>query len=552
MEKLHIMQEFLSQIWWSQFVLGLIVLAVAKSIRFARPSWVRSYTTAGNYYLGLLAYFFFLGFIYFLLTEIVRRAALEAIKKDPPPPWLGEWIFLAPLLIVCALLLLSRFRPLSSLEAWFRNKLYDLIGYPGHAYRLAEVLFFSEYESPGKIETEVRSLLLSRGYDLDQKWLPVADPMRDLWFKAAILFHQIRNWESKKRYRKFLSNARVEFDSLRQRFDQLSFKVSRLFMTVERFGMLLPTAATVDKTADPVRNPDSMAVGPPEYQEASETVKTIISDLLSDLQEDVGFFLRNICLFMARGVLSNTLTSSRCFQRLKDLGFTVEMPCPSAMNVLLKAFIGFLICLAIPIAVSDPGIKGDFPYLFLIVMIPTVQVIALATAILPKRRYGFANEDIYGRPPWAFIIVAGLAALVLAALVSLGFRYLYFLDWSEALNDFSCNRPWLLMAFSTAAVSAFLIQDSRWASTSSLRAKRMKDALIMALSNSAMMVIVLLIFPAIIPDQCDVPNPVERMGWILPLPVGFSIGFLIGYIVPSAFRGQGSTKLAARPVAGSS
>jgi hypothetical protein len=545
------MEEFLLEIWWPQLFLGFIVLAVAKGIRFGTPSWVRSYTTAGNYYVGLLVYVLFIGLAYLLLAEIIRRTALGAIKKDLMPSWLDPWISLAPLLIAFALLLLSRFRPLSSLEAWFRKKLYDLIRYPGHAYRLTEVLFRSKYERSGQIETEVRSLLLGRGYDPNQNWLPVADPMRDLWFKAAILFHQIRNWESNKRYRRFLSNARVEFDVLRQRFDQLSFKVPRVFEMLERLGILLSTAVPV-AASDSHPSSAGSAVGS-EYQETTEAVKTTISDLLSDLQEDVAFFLRNVCLFIARGVLSNSLTSSKCFQRLKDLGFTVETPCPSTVHVLLTAFIVFLISLYIPIAVSDPGIKGDFPFLFLIVMIATIQVIALATAILPKRRYGFANEDINGRPPWAFIIMAGLVALVFAALVSLGFRCLAFLDWSKALRDFSCNSPWVLMAFLTAGVSAFLIQDSRWASTSSLWKKRMKDALVMALSNSAMMVIVLLIFRTIIPDPCGgMLNHLKHISWILPLVAGFSIGFVIGLLVPSAFRGQGSTELPARHAAESS
>lgn len=174
-------------------------------------------------------------------------------------------------------------------------------------------------------------------------------------------------------------------------------------------------------------------------------------------------------------------------------------------------------------------------------MVATIQVIALATAILPKKRYGFANEDIYGRPPWAFIAGAGLLASVLAAVVGVGFRFVAFsFKWEAARNDFFRYWPWHLMAFSTAAVSAFLIQDSRWASASSLRAKRMKDALIMALSMPITMSFVLLIDSSL----------VENKGMILS--IGAVIGFLIGYIVPSAFRDQSSTRLSPRPLGGSS
>jgi len=66
-----------------------------QSMRFGTPSWVRSYTTAGNYYVGLLAYLLFICFTYFLLAEVIKRAALEAIKKGLMPSWLAPWIVLA-------------------------------------------------------------------------------------------------------------------------------------------------------------------------------------------------------------------------------------------------------------------------------------------------------------------------------------------------------------------------------------------------------------------------------------------------------------------------
>jgi hypothetical protein len=521
-------------LWRGQLFLGFLVLALLKWKRFGTPSWVRSYTTAGKYYWGLAAYLGSAGFLYLLLVAVAWRV----IPRD----WSVE-LGLVPALILLAFLLLLRFRPLYSLEARYRKRLYDLIGYPGEAYRLTELLFRSKHAAPGPIEKEVRSLLQSRGYDPDQAWLPVAVPLRELWLKAATLFQQVREWEDSKRYRRFVSDAGVDFNILRQHFDQLSFKVSRVFKTVESFGVFL--SATLGALPTP---PPAGAADPPGRTELPgymKGAKTTIDDLMFELREDVAFFLRNVCLFMARGVLNNTLTSRACRQRLGELGFEVPMPCPAPMNALLKAAAVFLVVLAIPISMGDLGTKEHIPFRTL--MVATIQVIALAAAIIPKSRFGFANEDIYGRPPWKFIIGAGGLALGLAVLVGLGFRMVAFGTWDAAWNDFFRSLPWLLMAFSTATVSAFLIQDSRWSSTPSLRAKRMKDALVMALSMILSTALVLALFHVILPwlPPGDMAPPLEHK--YLVLATGGGIGFLIGYLVPFGFRNQGPTRPNPRP-----
>jgi hypothetical protein len=209
------------------------------------------------------------------------------------------------------------------------------------------------------------------------------------------------------------------------------------------------------------------------------------------------------------------------------------------MSVLLIAGVIVLIGLAIPIAVSDIDRQDHYP--FRTAMIATIQVIALATAIFPKRRYGFANEDIYGRTPWAFILGAGVCAVVLAVLVGLGFRTLAFEKWNAALDDFLNSLPWLLMAFSTAAACAFLIQDSRWALASSPRARRMKDAAAMAASMIITLSIVLVLFHFIPYFSRDMVESLLQRKFMI-MPVTGIIGFLIGYLVPFQFREQGTAK----------
>jgi hypothetical protein len=256
--------------------------------------------------------------------------------------------------------------------------------------------------------------------------------------------------------------ASAEFDILRQGFDQLSLKVVRVLDTVEHLGGLLPTVTP----AAPASAPGSEGAG---------TIRGVVSEIIADLREDIALLLRNACLFVARGVLAQSLTDNGRRRRLAKLGFPLEPGTRPIGTVLVLAWVAYLVIYGVSSRRAPT-----------VVMIATIQVASLATAILPKAlRYGFACENLYGRTPWGFVIGAGLAAVAICAPIQFAFSWLIRGTPTEALAAMGRSYPWLLTAFMTAATTAFLIQDSRWSKLPSQAVRRAADGAVMAAATVA-------------------------------------------------------------------
>jgi hypothetical protein len=420
-------------------VLGAVVLISIAPFWFDGRVPVRTYTTARRYYTGLFAYMLAVlilyGGLWFLLNKTIFRPspvaaatireattiATTGLHVDPgadPRAKSVSWIAAQRLLgraeaadldsqllkiasVLVALLLVVMVAPLALLPTAVRRILHRLIGVPAAAERLADQLVRSNPSTPTDVVAEVALLLRRRGYDPDEAWLPVAEPMRALWFKTALLYHEARRWADDPHYRGFVLTASHEFDVLRQSFDQLSLKVVRVLDTVEHLGALLP-AATPEKTPA-----TAAAVSP---SDSAKTIRNIVTDVLADLREDIAFLLSNVCLFIARCVLAQSLTANGRRRRLAKLGFQLESEPRSALQFFLWAWVAYVLIYvaARPIPMS------------MAVMIATIQVVALATAIVPNLRFGFACEDLYGRTPWRFVVASGVVAAVLFVPIVLG------------------------------------------------------------------------------------------------------------------------------------
>jgi hypothetical protein len=359
---------------------------------------------------------------------------------------------------------------ISHADRWLRKVLHRAIGYPSQAHRLAALLSSAPLSPSKEVRSEVSSVLMRRGYDLEDDWLPVAQPMRELWHRAAMLFQQVRGWEHDKRYGDFVSAAREEFDVLRHRFDQLSMKVVRVLGTIERLGGLWEQVECATLPAPAGRRSTDCDEA---RSQCGDTVRAVVNELLADLREDIAFFQRNLCVLVARGVLAQSTTVRQRQRRLEELGFTMELRGASTATLLAWAaglyFVVFVGFLALPPLLHDANFAHLIEQLVRVTRITGSQVLAVAVAIIPKQHFGFANEDLHGRTPWGFVLGAGLVAAALAAAIQIAFPG----------STFSKSAPWLGMPFATAAIIAYLVQDSRWKGSRFANRQRMADAVVM-------------------------------------------------------------------------
>jgi hypothetical protein len=432
-------------------IVGAIVLVAIARLGFDGTTSVRSYTTAERYYTGLFAYTVVLLLVYAFLSSLFDRMIFPPRNLPDDPR--------APAVALVVIVLIVRL-PLRSTRV--RRILQRGIGVPAEAEGLAEQLLRADPNVEAGVAADVALMLRRRGYEPDEAWLPAAEPMRALWFKTAVLFFQIRRWAEDRDYRGFVRTAPAEFDILRQGFDQLSLKVVRVLDTVEHLGGLLPTVTP----AAPASAPGSEGAG---------TIRGVVSEIIADLREDIALLLRNACLFVARGVLAQSLTDNGRRRRLAKLGFPLEPGTRPIGTVLVLAWVAYLVIYGVSSRRAPT-----------VVMIATIQVASLATAILPKAlRYGFACENLYGRTPWGFVIGAGLAAVAICAPIQFAFSWLIRGTPTEALAAMGRSYPWLLTAFMTAATTAFLIQDSRWSKLPSQAVRRAADGAVMAAATVA-------------------------------------------------------------------
>ena len=481
-----------------EFVCGLILVVALAAEWFNRPGSIRSQTTTAKYHAGLLVYRFALalGYCSFALalaaqvTPVVVAVAMLVLRKAP---------------------LLWRF------DAWMRHGLHSLIGVRLEASRLADTLVRADLQAP---ETEHEAALVMRlhGYDPHEETIPAAEPMRRLWLKTALLFHQVRCWTEDPVYRRFVAGAATDFDVLRQRFDQLSMKVVRMSESVSHLALASTTPTT--SSAD-----------------GENAIREVITRMYADLREDIAFFFRNICLFVAHGVLAVSMTARGRRRRLTQLGFMLESKNRPTSRVLAWAFVAYVaIFLAFRVTPLLFEASAEAPAKILMglvraVMVATIQVVAIMVAVLPKFRFGFANEDLHGHVPLGFVLGAGLAAAAVAIPIQLWFLFLLNPTLSQVVEAFGHAYPWLFLPFVTAATFAYLVQDSRWSTLASRARRRVADGVVFAV---AMVAATLATHWAL--HHFELTHlAVDKELWIR-IAIAIVIGLVIGAMVPAECR----------------
>lgn len=533
--------------WYVGFVLGSIIVATMASMRFNRPSWQRSYTTSFRYHLALALFLILQITVYYVLCSITRHAVLNFGNfeaEDRSVVMLGSPILIA--LVVGLLLPLVR-----PYERWPRAKLLSVAGIPGEGEQLAILLEGAPFAASEAVLAEAKSSMVRRGLDPDHRWLAPAEPVKQLLVKAAVVFLQLRSWESNPRYKHFFAEARISFDNLRQRFDQLSLKVSRTFSDIERIGevsYLLSTSHAEPASEQALTSSSADRQIPLEGSTASGgegIIKKIVEDLLSDLHEDVATLFKDFCRFIARAVLTCEFTERMRTQRLRELGFQLETRgVAGSFNALFYAGAVILFGLWLFFAAFATGADhpSEVPIPLLVVMITAIQVGALTVAIVPKVFWKFANSGLSGRTPVGFVVGAGLAAVVVSSCLNLVVGFLVLKGWDGAWLRLQHTYPWVLSAFSTAATTAYLVQDQRWAGVGSIKRQRMLDALVMGVVMCLASLAVRFWFFEFSPDQRDHTQDFDvSIRLMVSLIFSFLLGGLIGYIVPGAFRERRDT-----------
>jgi hypothetical protein len=493
-------------------VLVIVICAISTSMGFYRPSWARSYTTAARFRGALMVHIFLYLLLLAALYAILRRASHTFAGASTASPSVSTLLWIALALTLCARIVSARPR------AWLQR----IAGVPDRAQRLAARLTEGELEPAQSIVEQARSTLSSRGVDVDADWLPLAQPAQRLLLKATELFLQLRDWEDNRAFSAFLAEVRNDYDLLRRRYDRLSFRVSRTVASIERLGEVRHLFSQ--------RELESTAEAPAAGKAVDVLVRKIVGDLLSDCCEDIAAFYGDACLLAARAVLTTRSTRRRRDALIAALGFKLS-PRAEPIRYGFLASLGVLLYFGVWFFfVMLPRTDTNLPRKELVIVVSLVVFGAIAIAIVPKLRWGFANGGLHARTPIGFVVGAGLCAALFAVLVNLGAGALFLGGWAGALRRLSAGAPWLCATFLTASSMAWLVQDHRWRTTANRFRRRGLDAVTVGF----VWVLSFILGHWLLKETQPITmSPAE---FLQAAVVCFGFGAVIGFVTPESVR----------------
>jgi hypothetical protein len=521
---------------------GVIVGLVAWAA-FNRPSWVRTYTTRRRYLAAVLAnsalYILLFLLAFRIIVDVLAASGLVDAPWSPPsgPPkpanetkvTYARW---AALVLTLAVIVLPWIQPR------VRRVLHDLAGAPDLALHVARRLTESEFTPPPELLAELRILLQRRCIDAEEDWLPVTQPVHRQLERAVALFLQLRAWKDAGRYGWFFAEARNEYDELRQRFDRMLLGTSRALTQIQRVGelrMLYADAFEHARTPPPTPLVDAL-------------MRSLVNDQIADACEQISHFHRDACLLAARAVTASVARPARREAVFAELGFAlVPTTHRSAAQAVLLGMGWIFLFLLVFFMAFGSGAPSSLPLWALVALITLTQGGALAAAIVPKMHFGFATSGLRDRTPWAFLVFAGLAAVV----------------WSLALNTVAGaligglagvherllrSAPYLGSPLATAVATAWLVQDHRWRTLSTPRARRWRDAEVLAAAWLAATLVSLAVKATLGMPLVGTRGPLSAPA-LFVFNLGFSVvmGGTLGWLVPHLARFDATARLHSAP-----
>jgi hypothetical protein len=511
-------------------IIAFTSCAFYASVAFNCPSWARSYTTAARYSAALAAYVM----VYWLTfaLAVTLALAIAAVGFDDPratdPLSQAGLVYGALLLAFCARGLLSRPR------RW----LHSLAGVPDYATRLSAALVGSDFVPNESVLQEARALLRSRGIECESDWLPPARPAYQQLLRATALFIQLRAWEDDRQFSRFVCKTQNEFNILRRRFERLSFRVARTLIVMERLGEVRyrsidPATSrilTLDESDGMIRLQKTAAApgqgsSSPPGSEVDGLMRKIIMDLITEVCEDIRYFYEDASLLAVRGILATQRRRAGRKASAAKLGFVASHPFPNIGYGVLVPTALLLYCGVSLIFLVLPTRVVDLSRAAASAIVSLTSFGAMAVAIVPKLRWGFANTGLRNRTPVAFVLGAGVAAALLAALIQLtAGTLIHSGGLTGGLHRLGRSLPWLPGYFATGSTVAWLVQDTRWLSTARDLRRRLYDALVLgsvwlaaAVAGNAIL------------------NRLDLDLWT-SASASFLFGSVVGYLIPETIR----------------
>ncbi len=498
-----------------ELVIGAVFVIIHTYSHFNSPQSNRASTTALRYHTAAFTYCLIYLCFYYSFTKYPSLLGPLAIDQVGGSAEMLKAVRDLPAALVAALVftvLLDRIPLLSVADAWLRNRLQRYAEIPNEARRLAKQMLKAGFSVTAAEREQIKENLLGAGFkETDILFDESSDP-RYLWTKISVLMAKLEGWGEDRKYSGYLFENASAFQALENRYERLARSAKTCFQFARE------------------TQPAGGEVG----------ADLAIAECQRNFVEQARALLMSQCDFISQGVLSCQLTESARCRALTALGFDIRpnaQPQGLIANQLAALLLLLMLALMLNLALFGARIGGTEKTLMMITMIATLYVVSVACAVCLKGRWAFTLRGADGARPVLSYLAAGVAAVAVAAPVSIGFRIMIGLsaDGAQALIPAAAAAvtvfagkayPWMLTAFVTAVTVSFLLDDKPVYGLSWRQMRWLEGALLSAANLLAAYVVTLWLT-----DIGGHAPPIEAV-----LPRAALIGFLIGFVIPTWYR----------------
>ena len=501
------------------FLLGVLLIIIYSLERFNTPPSNRASTTAGRYYSAAVAYVLIYLFAYYVLNKYPYLLGLllktAAGNGEVSLPQFAQNSSSTVLIAILLPTLIPKVPLLSKMDKRLRRLLQSLAAIPFEALRLSKEIHDAPFSAPQPLQKNVKDNLVNRGFEEQDIVFENGKLAQHLWTKIAVLKLRLESWEQDTRFSAFTHERRCEYNRLSENYHRLTG------MALNCFNLIHQTPA--GRNAEPM-------------QEA-------VNRFRSNFMDEADNLFKEICDFMSQAILKCKLTEGARCRELENIGF--QRPSDNSTHALpinrFLALYGILqVFLLVNFILFNPISGGPEKVILMVTMIVTIYSVAVVCAVYPKERWEIFRWNPQGHMPMGSYILSGFAAVAIAIPISLLFKMLIFfkdepdlgLAVTAAWADFTSNTyPWMVMAFVTAFMTAFLIDytppkrlGAKW--------RRWTEAAIQAIATTLGVCLVHWWLDSIETPDTDIVVP-KLTGLLRTSAI---VGFILGFVVPTWYR----------------
>ena len=489
-----------------------------------------------------------------------RFHTLKGTRSFTTPPLFafGLAVFAAPVLVVYWWLP-ERLSPLAAvwllilawnipvIPRWWRGVCHALAGIPVSALSLRDELAASPFQVRPDDMPILQRKLSRVGYQIDDFRAVQSTAIQARFLKiSALMLHLDRCAETRESFMERNADLHAELQSV---YDALCFRTVRVLKNSDEiYGAIMEDS---EVEPDDWQALDSLSTRHSTISQLQLAAQTAAGCMLEDLRKDMDSLLNNLLLFAARAALAGEWTLDRSKRRLREIGFALDPAAPGILKVVLIVA-GFacgwcLVWLLASWAVIR--LPGDQPagMLRTLVTTPLQFVVNFLLIYYFKRRYAFANENIFGRLPIGFILSVGLLSALIFVPAQMTFDLGQFPD--RPFADVVLHElPLLIFPWGIGAMTALLVQDSTWGKRSR-KTRQFRDGLVFGGGMTVMLWLLVTINQFIPMPVMEIVNGVS--GWLYVLTFvlpTFLFGFIIGFAMIGRLREAAARCPVRRPV----